>query len=72
MCGCSWIAIPLDAMTCACVACNSITCSDPVGACGVVEHHGISCVECDVGHVSGGVKSTCVRGGVKSRKYVKS
>lgn len=29
-------------------------------------------VKRDVGHVSGGVKSTCACGGVKYRKYVKS
>lgn len=39
----AWIATP-DAMTCACVACNPITRRYPVGACGVVEHYGISCV----------------------------
>ena len=30
--------------SCACVACNPITCSDPVGARGVVGRNGISCV----------------------------
>ena len=30
--------------SCACVACNPITCSDPVGARGVVDRHCISCV----------------------------
>lgn len=36
---------PFDAMTCACVACNPITRRYPVGACGVVDHHGASWCE---------------------------